>query len=210
MMALAFTIDHLLRKFEAGDKATAALLESRRLWFIPAVNPDGYMSNMAHAPHGGGDQRKNSAPGVCDSGGKGYQEAGVDLNRNYGLCWSGDCPTGHDVVPHADCGSSTTPCAEDYRGTSAFSEPESRAVRDFLGSHNFGAGVDTWEGVAPPTEAPRPRPAAAPKAKRKYDAYEREYDRGRVSKKEKKKAKAEAEAAGRPWDGRAWKQQSWK
>ena len=32
-------------------------------------------------------------------------------------------------------GSSTDPCAENYRGAHPFSEPETRAIRDFLVSH---------------------------------------------------------------------------
>jgi carboxypeptidase T len=38
---------------------------------------------------------------------------GVDLNRNYGFKF------GYD-----DDGSSSNPCAQDYRGAYAFSEPE--------------------------------------------------------------------------------------
>jgi hypothetical protein len=48
---------------------------------------------------------------------------GVDLNRNYGVSW--DKPGG----------SSQDHCAENYRGPFPFSEPETRAIRDFLISH---------------------------------------------------------------------------
>lgn len=48
---------------------------------------------------------------------------GVDLNRNYGVDWS------------KEGGSSPDPCAENYRGAHPFSEPETRAIRDFLISH---------------------------------------------------------------------------
>lgn len=48
---------------------------------------------------------------------------GVDLNRNFGYKW------GHDNE-----GSSPKKCAEDYRGPTPFSEPETRAIRDFLNS----------------------------------------------------------------------------
>ena len=44
---------------------------------------------------------------------------GVDLNRNFGYHWGG-------------YGASDNPCKETFRGSSAFSEPESRAIRDFL------------------------------------------------------------------------------
>ena len=48
------------------------------------------------------------------------------MNRNFGYHWGG-------------FGASENACKETYRGTSAFSEPESRAIRDFLlrGENNF-------------------------------------------------------------------------
>lgn len=49
---------------------------------------------------------------------------GVDLNRNYGYEWGVD-----------DTGSSGLPCEEDYRGKSAFSEPETQGIRDFVVAH---------------------------------------------------------------------------
>ena len=51
---------------------------------------------------------------------------GVDLNRNFGYHWGG-------------YGASNDPCKETYRGPSSFSEPESRAIRNFLlsGEANF-------------------------------------------------------------------------
>ena len=52
--------------------------------------------------------------------GSGY--IGTDLNRNYGYRWGGG---GH---------TSTNPAAITYRGPSAFSAPETRAMRDFLAS----------------------------------------------------------------------------
>lgn len=49
-------------------------------------------------------------------------ESGVDLNRNYGYNFG-------DGDNHDD------PCSETYRGTGPFSEPETRAMRDFLTAH---------------------------------------------------------------------------
>lgn len=50
--------------------------------------------------------------------------AGVDLNRNFGAFWGG--PDGSD-----------TPGSERYRGPKPFSEPESRALRDFSATHQI-------------------------------------------------------------------------
>jgi hypothetical protein len=137
MMAVIYTMEHIVSQYLSGDPSMAALLEARSVWFIPAVNPDGYESNRAHKPNGGGNQRKNSN-GVDSNkcANARYDSLGVDLNRNYATCWSGDCPTGHDVVKHSDCGSSKRPCDEDYRGKGVFSEPESRAIRDFVQEHS--------------------------------------------------------------------------
>jgi hypothetical protein len=51
---------------------------------------------------------------------------GVDLNRNYGFEWGVD-----------DQGSSPNANNDTYRGPSAFSEPETKAVRDFANQHQF-------------------------------------------------------------------------
>tara|TARA_B100000795_G_C22702340_1_gene400166 strand:- start:16 stop:1023 length:1008 start_codon:yes stop_codon:yes gene_type:complete len=137
MMAVVYTMEHLVTMYLSGDSSTAALLEARSVWFVPAVNPDGYESNRAMSPNGGGNQRKNSnsvESTRCKN--NQYDMIGVDLNRNYEACWSGDCPTNHDIVKHSDCGSSTKPCAEDYRGSAVFSEPESRAIRDLVSAHS--------------------------------------------------------------------------
>ena len=47
---------------------------------------------------------------------------GVDLNRNFDIHWSDKG------------GASTDPSSDAYRGPSAFSEPESRAIRDYYAS----------------------------------------------------------------------------
>lgn len=51
---------------------------------------------------------------------------GVDLNRNYGYQWGFD-----------NIGSSFTPQSGVYRGTGPFSEPETKAVRDFCYQRKF-------------------------------------------------------------------------
>ena len=48
--------------------------------------------------------------------------AGVDINRNFDINWGGD-------------GSSNAPCMATYHGPSAFSEAESRAIRDLLAAN---------------------------------------------------------------------------
>jgi hypothetical protein len=79
---------------------------------------DGYLLNELTDPNGGGLWRKN----LRDNGDGTY---GVDLNRNYGYFW-GDFG-----------GSSSDSNTEIYRGPDAFSEPETRTVRDFCRAHDF-------------------------------------------------------------------------
>ena len=96
----------------AINSEAAYLVNNREIFFVPCVNVDGYEYNRSTNPNGGGDWRKNRR----NNGGS----YGVDLNRNYGYGWG------------VNSGSSGTPSSDTYRGPSAFSEPESQGVRDFL------------------------------------------------------------------------------
>ena len=113
-----YFMDHLVNNYST-DTAVANIINNRELWFVPCVNPDGYFYNELSDPDGGGLWRKNRRP-------NGSGIYGVDLNRNYGYHW------GYDNI-----GSSSSPSAETYRGTSAFSEPETQHMRDFITAHNF-------------------------------------------------------------------------
>lgn len=82
------------------------------------MNPDGYEYTHTNDRLWRKNRRRNN---FC---------YGVDLNRNYGYKWGGQ-------------GSSNQPCSEIYTGSSAFSEPETKAVQDFLSSSaaNFKASL---------------------------------------------------------------------
>lgn len=94
------------------------LVNNSEMYFIPLVNPDGYVRNETTDPSGGGMWRKNRR----NNGGS----YGVDINRNYGYQWA------YDAV-----GSSPSGWSETYRGTAAFSEAESQNLRDFSNTHTF-------------------------------------------------------------------------
>lgn len=101
----------------AADPAIKELVDTREIYLIPNVNPDGAEFDIS-----GGEYhawRKNRQP---DAGGA----VGTDLNRNWGYRW-GCCG-----------GSSANPAEETYRGASAFSAPETRAVADFVNSRVVG------------------------------------------------------------------------
>ena len=99
------------------------LLDHVDVHFIPVNNPDGYAYSWAEPDTSHRLWRKNRRPNADGT-------IGVDLNRNFDFAWSG-------------LGSSSDGSSEIYHGESAFSEPESRAMRDFYESHpNVVGNVD--------------------------------------------------------------------
>lgn len=120
MMQMIYFMYYLLENYGTDPEATY-LVNNRELYFVPVVNPDGYEYNRLTDPAGGGMWRKNRR----NNGGGTY---GIDLNRNYGPMAYWNSSYG---------GSSTDPGSETYRGTAPFSEPETAALRDFIGTKNF-------------------------------------------------------------------------
>ncbi len=116
MATVLYFMYYLLENY-GKDPQVNYLIENREMYFIPVVNPDGYVYNQTTDPDGGGMWRKNRR---LNSDGS----YGIDLNRNYGYKW------GYD-----DIGSSSDPTSGEYRGTESFSEPETQAIRDFCESH---------------------------------------------------------------------------
>jgi hypothetical protein len=119
VMQMLFYMYYLLENYD-NDPFIQTLIDNTEMYFVPVVNPDGYVYNQATNPNGGGMWRKNRK----DNGVPGC--VGVDLNRNYGYMWGLD-----------NNGSSPDPCSETYRGASAFSEPEINAIGNFCENHEF-------------------------------------------------------------------------
>lgn len=103
---------------EGSDPEASFLISNREMYFVPVINPDGYVYNQSTDPNGGGLWRKNRRPIGT--------EFGVDLNRNYGFQWAYD-----------NQGSSPNPADGTYRGAAPFSEPETQAMRDYCNAHDF-------------------------------------------------------------------------
>lgn len=106
-----FFMWYLLENYDSNEEIKF-LVDHTQLYFVPIVNPDGYIINEVNNPNGGGLWRKNAYKN--ESG----EEVGVDLNRNYGFHWGFD-----------DIGSSPVETSQTYRGPSAFSEPETQAIK---------------------------------------------------------------------------------
>jgi hypothetical protein len=113
---LIFYMWYLLENYDNSEEIQF-LLDNSELYFVPMINPDGYIYNEVQDPDGGGMWRKNRR----DNGGGDY---GVDLNRNYSYGWG---TTGISMDPGSDV----------YPGTGAFSEAETQAIRWFCENRDF-------------------------------------------------------------------------
>ena len=111
-MALSM-LDLLTDRYRRGSRIKR-LVDSREIYIIPMVNPDGLVYDLGGDPYR--HWRKNRQPN-----GRG-RPMGTDLNRNYGYRW-GCCG-----------GSSGNPGSDTYRGPRAWSAPEVRAIRRFVNS----------------------------------------------------------------------------
>jgi carboxypeptidase T len=101
----------------AGDARIRAIVQGTEVFLVPMVNPDG-VTLIPQATHYA-TARKNAN--------------GVDPNRNYDYHWGGAGSGG--------------PGSDTYRGPSAFSEPETRAIRDLLVQHDFLSYVSIHSGA---------------------------------------------------------------
>jgi len=109
---LLFFMWYLLENY-ATDTEVSYIVDNAELYFIPCVNPDGYVYNETTDPQGGGYWRKNRR----DNGDGTF---GVDLNRNYGYFW------GNDDSGPGTCGILTrtlAPGASEIVVVSTFGEP---------------------------------------------------------------------------------------
>jgi hypothetical protein len=132
--SLIFYMQYLIENY-ATNPRIQELVNSREMFIIPCLNPDGYSfnyggSSSSYPTSGGGLWRKNRR----NTGG-GAANIGVDLNRNYGVDF-GNC-----AGASSSCGSSSK-TQETYYGPSAFSEPETQALRDFVYQHHFTNAID--------------------------------------------------------------------
>lgn len=95
-----------------SDPEVARLLASRDVTIVPMLNADGAEYDIS------GDKYHMHRKNMRDNGDGSF---GVDLNRNYGWGWSGP-------------GASSDPSDDTYYGPSAFSEPETKAVKALIES----------------------------------------------------------------------------
>lgn len=171
-MALYFVVD-AATKFGANETVTR-MLNFSEIYVVVALNADGlsivkqneWQRKNAHPFDEDGDGLLDEDPpddadhdgyiedlyqwdgsqwnpigreGVNDDGdGQSNEDwvGGVDLNRNYGYQWNATCSSGSNYT-----------WAEDYRGPTPFSEPETQAMRDLAMQHGFGYAVSFHSGA---------------------------------------------------------------
>lgn len=115
---MAIYLLNLFTDSYGSDSRITNIVNSREIWIVPTVNPDGSEYDIATGSYR--SWRKNRQPN------SGSSNVGTDLNRNWGYNW-GCCG-----------GSSGTTSSETYRGPSAFSAPETARLRDFVNSRVVG------------------------------------------------------------------------
>ncbi|QKW11736.1 M14 family zinc carboxypeptidase [Verrucosispora sp. NA02020] len=101
-----------------SDSRITGLVNNREIWIVPTVNPDGSEYDIATGSYR--SWRKNRQPN------SGSSYVGTDLNRNWSFNF-GCCG-----------GSSGSTSSDTYRGPSAFSAPETQALRNFVNSRVVG------------------------------------------------------------------------
>ena len=117
---MALYLLHELTEDYTTDARVRAAVDSREIWIVPSVNPDGAEFDVATGTYA--LWRKNRQPPPAPA-----TAIGTDLNRNWDFLW-GCCPGG----------SSADPASETYRGPSPFSAPETQAVRNLVASRRIG------------------------------------------------------------------------
>ncbi|XP_039747456.1 zinc carboxypeptidase A 1-like [Pararge aegeria] len=121
----------ILHNLVEGDKGLGAdreVLNEADFYIMPVLNPDGYEHSHTHDRLW--RKTRSRSPDHSDDYYVGWfpwnwgrtECVGVDTDRNWDYHWS-------------EKGSSSDPCADNYAGPHPFSEPETRAVSEFLSEH---------------------------------------------------------------------------
>jgi hypothetical protein len=117
---MAMRLIKYLTQNYGSDARVTEILDTTQVWILPVGNPDGYQYTFDHERLWRKNLRDNDDDGeitVAD---------GVDINRNFDSHWGLD-----------DEGSSPILADYTYRGPAPNSEPETKALVDFMAAHDF-------------------------------------------------------------------------
>ncbi|MBN2683568.1 MAG: immune inhibitor A [Bacteroidales bacterium] len=117
LQQLIFYMYYLLENYNSNPEIKY-IVDNTELFFVPVINPDGYVYNQTQNPTGGGMHRKNRHTTMFSDG--------VDLNRNYDYAFA-----------YNEIGSSSIGFHPWHRGDFAFSEPETQAMKYLIENNNF-------------------------------------------------------------------------
>ncbi|XP_076325169.1 carboxypeptidase B-like [Tachypleus tridentatus] len=92
------------------DSDVKSLVDTFEWYILPSVNPDGYEYSHDYDRMWRKTRSESSSMWGCK---------GVDANRNFGFKWN-------------QGGASNSPCSDIYAGPKAFSEPETKAISEFI------------------------------------------------------------------------------
>ncbi|HCU48994.1 MAG TPA: hypothetical protein DGG94_04165, partial [Micromonosporaceae bacterium] len=112
---------------ESTDSRVRNLVNTREIWIVPDMNPDGGEYDISTGSYAG--WRKNRQPN------SGSSNVGTDENRNWNYNW-GCCG-----------GSSGSTGSETYRGTAPESAPEVRVVANFVRTRVIGGKQQITVGI---------------------------------------------------------------
>ncbi|MEE9348932.1 MAG: M14 family zinc carboxypeptidase [Flavobacteriaceae bacterium] len=121
MQQLIFYMWYLLENYST-DIEIQGIVDNTEHYFIPILNPDGYVFNQSTDPNGGGFWRKNRRN-------NGDGSIGVDNNRNYDYHWG-------------EAGVSNNGYGQTWPGAAPFSEKENQAMKWFCEQHNFTMAIN--------------------------------------------------------------------
>ncbi|XP_063227976.1 zinc carboxypeptidase-like [Bacillus rossius redtenbacheri] len=103
------TVTYILNQLLTSTNTTVRSVAQNYDWyFFPTTNPDGY--EYTHTTNRMWRKTRSRSNLLC---------YGVDPNRNWGFHWM-------------EGGASSSPCSDTYAGPSAFSEPETRLLADYV------------------------------------------------------------------------------
>lgn len=127
-----YFIDQLISGYGVDPQITN-YVNTLNFYIVPVANPDGFEYSRSDSTPQTRFWRKNRGSQVCkkDRWSRVRCCGGVDLNRNFDFHWG-------------ETGSSDDMCSDIYQGQSAFSEPESRAIRDKMLSPELNGKVDAF------------------------------------------------------------------
>ncbi|CAJ0956605.1 unnamed protein product, partial [Mesorhabditis belari] len=130
-----YFIEQFVTRYGQSDRITD-YIDKLDIYVFPVLNPDGFVFSRTDTKDLIRQWRKNRAPKNCS----GFHSLtvrnvcceGVDLNRNWDFAFK---QTNYPF---------NNPCSDEFQGPFPFSEPETRAVRDYVTSRELSGRIHAF------------------------------------------------------------------